>query len=54
MWNMYKWSPVAYKPCLTHYGRDAEIVPKDTLLGFGIMCAEFGKGGGVMLKFLDA
>ena len=45
MQNMYKWSPVAYKPCLTHYGRDAEIVPKDTFLGFGVMCTEFGEGG---------
>ena len=51
MWKMYKWSPVAYKPCLIHYGRKVKIVPKVSFLGFGIMCTEFL---GVMLKILDA
>jgi hypothetical protein len=51
MWNMYKWSPVAYIPSLAHYGRDAKIVPKVTFLGFGTMRIEFL---GVMFKFLDA
>ena len=51
MWDVYKWSPVAYKHSLTHYGRDSKVVSKVTFLGCGMLYTEILK---VRLKCLHA